>query len=208
MSDKELFDQEFQRLEDTEERYWTNWETATAEQITKEAVFCLMTPQSRATAAQKALDFAHNDYTKLTPDILKASGVRFHITKYARIQELLQKNEYICSLLSQYPAPADNRSIRDTLAKTVNGWGLKEASHFMRNIRRGENLAIIDRHIISCMVARSLIPLSDYLNRFKLNYSRYTHYEEIIVNYANSLGIPHPYLDMLWWASKSGVYFK
>ena len=37
---------------------------------------------------------------------------------------------------------------RDWLVNEVKGYGFKEASHFLRNIGLGEDLAILDRHIL------------------------------------------------------------
>jgi len=38
--------------------------------------------------------------------------------------------------------------IRVWLVKNIKGFGYKEASHFLRNIGLGENIAILDRHIL------------------------------------------------------------
>jgi len=38
---------------------------------------------------------------------------------------------------------------RSKLIEEISGFGLKEASHFLRNIRYSKNLAIIDSHVIS-----------------------------------------------------------
>ena len=38
--------------------------------------------------------------------------------------------------------------LREWLVKNVKGLGYKEASHFLRNIGKSEDLAILDRHIL------------------------------------------------------------
>jgi len=38
---------------------------------------------------------------------------------------------------------------RDSLSTSISGLGLKEASHFLRNIRYSDRLAIIDSHVVS-----------------------------------------------------------
>src|SRR5256885_1237436 len=42
----------------------------------------------------------------------------------------------------------DRKELREFLVDNVKGLGMKEASHFMRNIGIGKDLAILDRHIL------------------------------------------------------------
>jgi len=42
----------------------------------------------------------------------------------------------------------ENKDMREWLIRSIRGIGYKEASHFLRNIGLGENLAILDRHIL------------------------------------------------------------
>ena len=44
---------------------------------------------------------------------------------------------------------SSEREVRDILVDTISGLGLKEASHFLRNIRYSTQLAIIDSHVVS-----------------------------------------------------------
>ena len=48
--------------------------------------------------------------------------------------------------------------LRNELAKEVKGYGLKEASHFLRNIGFGQKIAILDRHIMRVMDKLSILP--------------------------------------------------
>lgn len=41
------------------------------------------------------------------------------------------------------------RKVRGILVSEISGIGLKEASHFLRNIKYSKNLAIVDSHIVS-----------------------------------------------------------
>jgi N-glycosylase/DNA lyase len=50
------------------------------------------------------------------------------------------------------------RATRDFLVANISGLGLKEASHFLRNIRYSNQLAIIDSHVISFLVKIRAVP--------------------------------------------------
>ena len=53
------------------------------------------------------------------------------------------------NVLSQINKKEDAVKLRNWLAENVKGYGLKEASHFIRNIGKSENkIAILDRHIL------------------------------------------------------------
>ena len=127
------------------------WETASDEDLFRELVFCLLTPQSKAKTCWKAVQ--RLDRKCMMAEAMPAQiseelvGVRFN----------LRKGEYICLARNMF----SSRSLRATLAEfagptaarvwlveNVKGLGYKEASHFLRNIGLGEDLAILDRHIL------------------------------------------------------------
>jgi N-glycosylase/DNA lyase len=78
---------------------------------------------------------------------------RFPNTRARNIVEaaktLYQKNHGIRRILknSNY-----EREARSFLAKNVSGIGLKQASHFLRNVGYSSSLAIIDSHVITFLV--------------------------------------------------------
>lgn len=47
---------------------------------------------------------------------------------------------------------------REFLVSNISGIGLKEASHFLRNIRYSKRLAIIDSHVVSFLVEIEAVP--------------------------------------------------
>lgn len=53
---------------------------------------------------------------------------------------------------------SSERAARDSLVVHIAGIGLKEASHFLRNIRYSKQLAIIDSHVISFLKKIEVIP--------------------------------------------------
>ena len=51
-----------------------------------------------------------------------------------------------------------NNALRNFIAENVKGYGLKEASHFLRNIGKSDNqIAILDRHILRNLKALDII---------------------------------------------------
>ena len=121
----------------------------------KELIFCLLTPQSKAKYCWAAVeelfqnDFVfHANWRQIAE---KLNYVRFKNTKARRI-ELVTKSfveERSCIVFKILHNCNENKTARDKLVKQVNGLGYKEASHFLRNIGRGQELAILDRHILS-----------------------------------------------------------
>ena len=86
----------------------------------------------------------------------------------------------------------------------VKGLGYKEASHFLRNIGRGKNLAILDVHILRnlkrCGVIRK-IPAT-------LTKKTYLDTEERMRKLAANINIPLEELDLLFWSLETGFVFK
>lgn len=199
--DKDRYEKEKYFIKKAEESFWIDYRIATKNEIINEVVFCLMTPQSSAESAHRALSSVDFRPEKLTPEILSSSGVRFHNNKHNRIKDFLTYGtKYVFDLIQ---LSENNRAIRNTLRSHIKGFGLKEASHFMRNIGRGDTLAILDRHIIKCMQERNLIE-----SEITLNDKNYRLIEKVFCDYADDIEVPHAHLDMLWWGSKSGKYFK
>ncbi len=98
----------------------------------------------------------------------------------------------------------DSKEARSWLVAEVDGFGLKEASHFLRNIGRGEDLAILDRHILRNLVRHRVIggvPKS-------LTPRRYLAIEARMRTFADQLGTSIAVLDLLWWSRQTGEIFK
>jgi N-glycosylase/DNA lyase len=85
----------------------------------------------------------------------------------------------------------------------IPGLGLKESSHFLRNIGiRG--LVILDRHILKHLKALKIIgriPAS-------LTPKRYYAIEKKWLKYSKEVGIPMDELDLLFWSMETGEIRK
>jgi len=172
------------------------------EQQFQEFMFCLLTPQSNAQRCWQAVEEISklkNPTKEQITNILKTK-TRFHNTKAERILNAKSSFEKIQPFLVH----PNTLELRDQIAKNVNGYGLKEASHFLRNIGKSENkIAILDRHILKNLHALNLI--SDT----KINSpNRYFEVEQIYLDYAKKIKIPADELDLLWWSQENGEVFK
>ena len=82
--------------------------------------------------------------------------------------------------------------------------GYKESSHFLRNVGFGDDIAILDRHIMKNLVKYGVIeeiPKS-------LTDKKYLEIEEKMRKFASGVGIPMAHLDLLWWSEETGEIFK
>ncbi|HUI39570.1 MAG TPA: N-glycosylase/DNA lyase [Methanothrix sp.] len=182
-------------------------ETASDDELFRELVFCLLTPQSRARTCWDAV-------LRLERESLVAQG------EACRIQEELtgvrfhqRKAEYICrarEMFSKVPLRStlnefsSSFAAREWLVKNVLGLGYKEASHFLRNIGLGEDLAILDRHILKNLLLLGVIdevPAS-------LSRSSYLEIERRMTEFSKAVGIPMGHLDLLLWYKEAGEIFK
>ncbi len=183
------------------------------EKVFFELIFCLLTPQSKAVRCNNAVNELFNIgvenwgkeevkkvlkgkvrfYRQKALNILKAKGLFFQEGKLV-IRETLKKHKI----------EDDKFKTREWLVENVRGLGLKEASHFLRNIGFYENLAIIDRHILKNMKKYGVIKeVSKAITKKK-----YYELEEKLREFSNKIGIPMHELDLLFWASETGFVFK
>ena len=93
---------------------------------------------------------------------------------------------------------------REWFVDNVKGIGLKEASHFLRNIGLGEDLAILDRHILKNLALLGVIeevPAS-------LSRRLYLEIEDRMRKFAENIKIPMSHLDLLLWYMETNEIFK
>jgi len=182
----------------------------TDEEIFRELAFCLFTPQSKAKscwASIQNLDEQDLLFKGNAEQIReKLHCVRFHNKKAeylvrARALFLNNGNLSLESLLNSYP---EIHECREWLVKNLSGLGYKEASHFLRNIGFGEEIAILDRHILRNLYLLGVIPeVPESLSRAK-----YLRIEEKMAGFASKIAIPLSHLDLLLWYKETGEIFK
>ena len=133
-------------------------------------------------------------------------GVRFNRKKAgyiveARKQFMVDGKVSIKARIAQFDNPFD---AREWLVHNIRGIGYKEASHFLRNIGRGEELAILDRHILRSLKALDVI---EEIPR-TLSRSKYLEIEAKMRGFAEKIDIPMGEFDLLLWYMGTGEIFK
>ena len=186
------------------------WEIGTYEDIFAELVFCILTPQSKATSCWVAVERLRKENLLLQSDPGKIAkelnGVRFKYNKTRYIVGAVKL--FTCREKLSIRKKLDNfdsaENARRWLVQNVKGIGYKEASHFLRNIGFGNNFAILDRHIMRNLKLLGVIekvPIS-------LSSARYLKIERKMRELSRGLRIPMSYLDFVMWYKETGVIFK
>lgn len=176
----------------------------------EELAFCILTPQSKAISCDAAIQELKRKgllFSGGVPEIrhVLSKKTRFHNKKAAYLVEARQKFEADgFRRLEELTFNHSEPSSRALLLKEVKGIGLKEASHYLRNVGRGETIAILDRHIMKNLVkygAIGRVPKS-------LTAKRYLAIEKKMSSFCKKIGIPMSHLDLLFWAEETGKVFK
>ncbi len=178
------------------------------EEIFAEMIFCLLTPQSKAKLCWHAVENLLKKDLLLKGDnkqiVEELKGVRFKYKKAGYIIEarkFFMKNDGIKQRLEKF---RDAGEAREWLVNNVKGMGYKEASHFLRNIGLGENLAILDRHILKNLNLLGVIQkIPDSLSKKK-----YMEIEKKMKKFAEEIGIKMSHLDLVLWYKETGEIFK
>lgn len=135
-------------------------------------------------------------------DILRAPEhyIRFHNTKARRLLAVREQFAEIESMLLSNQTPEQKRW---WLVENVNGIGMKEAAHFLRNIGHRE-LGILDRHILKHLTACGVFPHVPNVGSLR----QYVEAETAFRSFAALVGIPMDELDLFFWYLEAGEIFK
>ena len=187
------------------------WERGSNEDIHAELSFCILTPQSKAVNAWKAI-------TTLRENGLLFNGSAEDIVEYLNIVRFKNnKAKYLVALREQmqnekgeiitkdfFNYITDVKEKREWIVKNIKGMAYKEAGHFLRNVGFGKEIAILDRHILKNLVKLEVIedvPKS-------LTPKLYLEIEEKMKAYCKFISIPMDSLDLLLWYKEAGEIFK
>ncbi len=180
------------------------------EKIFEEMCYCILTPQSSAKGATKCINALKENNllfkgkAKEKEKYLK--NIRFYITKARRL-ELIQTQfpkEKLKKILINEGILEKPIKCREFLIKNVNGFGMKEASHFLRNIGFFEDVAILDRHILKNLVKCNVIKEIPK----NLNKKKYEEIENLMKNFCEKNNINFTELDLIFWSNETGEVLK
>ena len=179
------------------------------ERIFEELSFCLLTANTSAAMAMKAIDYArpvlsNGSFEDIQTKLINA-GYRYPNKRAEYIYENREKikNEYdfdFSKIFNFYDNPIE---LREFFVNYIKGFGYKEASHFLRNIGFF-GLTILDKHILRTMHEYGYlddIPKS-------LNKKRYLETEKKFIRFSNDAGINVDDMDIVLWSMKSGNIMK
>ena len=191
--------EEFKRIKD-----------GTDERIFAELAFCLCTPQSKATTCWNAINSLMENNLLYTGEKNQIkpflNAIRFNENKANYLigaRELFSDGVRLNlkKFVQSFKNPPE---MRDWLVENVKGIGMKEASHFLRNIGIGDGLAILDIHILRNLKKYGII---EDLPR-NLSKKKYLEIENRMKRFAEDIGIPLDELDLLLWSEETGFIFK
>ncbi|MDD2444770.1 MAG: N-glycosylase/DNA lyase [Candidatus Nanoarchaeia archaeon] len=173
------------------------------DKIFSELCFCLLTANFKADKSIEmqnnlSKDFLYSNEQKLALE-LKEYGHRFWEQRAKRIILARNKKKDLIKLLK---LEKNEQILRNWIVKNIQGLGLKEASHFLRNIGY-KNLAIIDFHIINILVKYNLISELKSLTPRK-----YLEIENILKEISLKTKLDLARLDLYLWYMETGKVLK
>lgn len=206
---KEIYRDHKSEISSRLKRFRDTWIYSSDEDLFTEMAFCVFTPQSKAHSSWNAAKQLRD--SKLLFEggadeigsIVSTNGVRFHKNKTRYLLENRDKfypntKNIIMNYLND-----DILIARENLKKDVKGWGYKEASHFLRNIGFGSEIAILDRHIMRTLVNEGVLPeIPANLNK------NYLTVEKKMIDYCNDMNIEPDAMDLVMWYNVNGEFFK
>ncbi len=184
---------------------------ATDHDIFPELCFCITTANANAMHCDKAIK-----ELKDTGLLWKGSAEQIRPKLKGRVRFHNKKADYIvaargilkrsgCIDIKSRIDPDDIVKTRDWIVANIKGIGYKEASHFLRNIGLGQNIAILDRHILKNLKKYDVIekiPVSVGSRKVYLDI------EEKMKGFSKKVKIPMDEMDLLFWSIQTGFIFK
>jgi len=177
--------------------------------VFSELCFCILTPQAEAIECDKAIKelertgLLFNGSPKAISPYLRAARFLNKKAEFiVKARDLFKKNG--CFSLKDCIDEKDIFKTRGWLVRNVKGIGYKEASHFLRNIGFGKDLAILDVHILKNLKGCGVI---DKIPR-SLTKKEYLKTEEKMKKFCRKIRVPMAELDLLFWSKETGFIFK
>ena len=177
-------------------------EKASNEELFSELCFCILTANCQA---KRCLEIQHStpfQFANATEKEIKKHLTDYHYrfpnvrTKY--ITHAQQHSNMIREILNKYSGLVR----REWFVENINGLGMKEASHFLRNIGY-KNYAIIDTHILN------LLDKTAYVKKPKTITKRnYLYIEQKLEELAKEAELNLASLDLYLWYMQTGMIIK
>ena len=172
------------------------------DELFNEMCFCILTANFNAEKTIKIQNGIGNSFCEDSKEVicdkLRGYGHRF---PNARADYIMCSRIYKNSL-TQVFSNTNQKALREWIVKNIKGLGLKEASHFLRNIGF-DDYAIIDFHIIDLLVKYNIIKRPKSLTNKK-----YLEIEKVLRKIAEKTGLTLAELDLYLWYMETGKILK
>ncbi len=169
----------------------------------KEICFCILTANYSAEGGIKIQQEIGDGFLKFSEKRLakrlRELGYRFPNIRASHIVEARKHAKGLKKKLKSFP---DTVTARAWLAADVKGLGMKEASHFLRNIGY-DDVAIVDFHIVDFLVGHGVVERPKTLTP-----RRYLEMEEKLRRIGDRSGMTLGELDLYMWYCETGKVLK
>ena len=176
-----------------------------SQDIFKELCFCLLTANFSASGGIKIQNAIGDGFLFLTQEELAQKlaelGHRFPNARAGFIFQARKYKDNIKQILTTLNTDEEKRKF---LSENIKGLGMKESSHFLRNIGH-KNLAIIDFHIVDLLFKHGLI---EKLKNKSLTERKYLEIENVLKKIAEQTKTNLGELDLYLWYEETGKILK
>ncbi len=184
---------------------FSSFQNKSSSEIFKELCFCLLTANFSAQGGIKIQNAIGDGFFSLSEEELAEKlaelGHRFPNMRAKFIYEARQHKDSIKETLDSHEGDLQRR---EWLVKNIKGLGMKESSHFLRNIGFFD-VAIIDFHIVDILVDNKLI---EKPKNKSLSSKRYIEIENILRELAEKTQTSLGELDLYLWFEETGSVLK
>jgi len=166
-----------------------------------ELCFCLLTANFSAKGSIKIQENIGDGFRTLNePSLAKRLAELGHRYPNARANYIVLARQHLGSLKKKVTGFENGRTARVWLQE-IKGLGMKEASHFLRNVGY-KDVSILDKHILNLLFENHLI------NSIKMTPKRYVEIEKIMDKLSEKFSLDHARLDLYLWYLKTGQVLK
>ena len=181
---------EFEAVNSSDENKWFD-----------ELCFCILTANFSAKGALKIQNHIADGFRILSEvELAKKLADLGHRFPNARANYITTARSNLGTLKQQVTGFETGRIARLWL-KDIKGLGMKEASHFLRNVGY-KDVAIVDRHILNLLFEHGII------EDIKINPKKYLGIEQKMDKLSETLALDHARLDLYLWYMKTGQILK
>lgn len=181
---------------------------ADRKRIFSELCFCILTANSSAERCiivqEKENEHFHELEEKQLVKRLKNSGCRFHTKRANYIVDARKKRKELFEIIEKFSNdPINEHLIREWVADNIKGLGMKESSHFLRNIGY-KNFAIIDFHILDLLIEHGFLKYRPKT----MNKPTYLEIEKVLETLCKQASLSQAELDLYLWYMETGKVLK